>query len=555
VERRHFLKTGALSTGAWLISRHAGLAAPSDSRIEVLLDEPIGTISRNIYGHFTEHLGGVIYDGVWVGEDSKIPNVGGIRKQLVDGLREIHAPVIRWPGGCFADSYDWRDGVGERNKRPTRTNFWVDEPANQPGPSPFPANSVQLYETNAFGTAEFMRFCKLSGAEPYVAANLRSLPPIEFDRWVEYCNSPTGSTTLARERAAGGSPEPYNVRYWGVGNESWGCGGNFTPEEYAMEFRRLTTWVPSYGVDLAFVGSGPNSNDLEWTNRFFEHVFQDRPDVSRNFFGWSAHYYTWNLSRGKTRDWDAGKGDALKFDTVDWYELFRQAIYIEQIIGDQWAVMGSYDAEHRIKLVVDEYGPWYRPGTALDPSHLIGQQATLRDALMTALTLDIFNRNAEKVGMAANAQLANCLNALFFTHEDHFVVSPNFYVFKMYAAHQDAAAVKSEFSAPGVQYLRDGKPADFWGLNGSASRKRSTLTLTVVNPSVDTPRQTEVVLRGATPMHATAEVLTNADLHAHNTFEHQAVTEPKPEAVSVNGSALQFTFPPASVTKLSIGLS
>jgi alpha-L-arabinofuranosidase len=550
LQRRQFLKAGAFSTAAWLLSRRATLAAPADSRIEILLDEPIGTISPNVYGHFTEHLGGVVYDGIWVGEDSKIPNVGGIRKQTVDRLREVQAPVIRWPGGCFADSYDWRDGIGERNKRPTRTNFWVDDPEAKR----ITGNAVQLYESNAFGTAEFMRFCKLSGAAPYVAANLRSLPPLQFDRWVEYCNSPAGSTTLARERAAAGSLEPYSVRFWGVGNESWGCGGNFTPEAYATEFRRLTTWVPSYGVDLAFVGSGPNNNDLDWTARFFEHIFKERPDVGRNFFGWSAHYYTWNLSRGRTQDWVAGKGDALNFDIVEWYELFRQANYMEQLIHDQWAVMGSYDERHRIKLVVDEYGPWYRPGTALDNTHLLGQQATLRDALMTALTLDIFNRNAEKIGIAANAQLVNCLNALFFTHEDHFVVSPNFYVFKMYAAHQDAEAVRIEISAPDLHYQRDGKTADFWGLNGSASRKGNRLTLTVVNPSADGPRQAEVVLRGAAPASATAEVLTNADLRAHNTFENQPVTEPKPEPVSTNASSLQFTFPAASVTKLSLTL-
>lgn len=549
MQRRQFLKAGALSGGALLLSRHFGLAVAQDSRVEILLDEPIGAIAPTVYGQFTENLGGVIYDGVWVGEDSKIANVGGIRKQLVDALREIHVPVIRWPGGCFADSYDWRDGLGDRAKRPTRTNFWADEAKGLSG------NAPQRYDPNQFGTAEYMRFCKLSGAQPYVAANLRSLPPLQFDRWVEYCNSPAGATTLAKERAAEGSADPYNVRFWGVGNESWGCGGNFTPEQYASEFRRYTTWVPGYGVDLAFVGSGPNNNDLDWTARFFEHIFHERPDVSPNFFGWSVHYYTWNLSRGRTQDWVAGKGDALKFDTVDWYELFRQGNYIEQIVADQWGVMGSYDTQHQVKLVVDEYGPWYRPGSELDKSHLLGQQVTLRDALLTAFTLDIFNRNSEKIGMAANAQLINNLNALFFAHEDKFVVTPNFYVFKMYAAHQGGSAVRAEFMAPGIHYMRDGKQADFWGLQGSASRKENVLTLTVVNPSADTPRQTEVILHGAGAASATAEVLTNTDLSAHNTFEHQAVTEPKKETVNVSGSSLQFTFPAASVTKLTVMLA
>jgi alpha-N-arabinofuranosidase len=555
MQRRQLLKSGVLAGGALLFARQLGFATSADSRIEVLLDEPIGIISSNIYGQFIEHLGGVIYDGVWVGKGSKVPNVGGVRKQLVDGLRRIQTPVVRWPGGCFADSYDWRDGVGQPGKRPTRTNFWVDDPeANW---KRLAGNTVQHYESNAFGTDEFMQFCRLTGAQPYLAANLRSLPALDFDRWVEYCNSPAGSTTLAQERAASGSREPYNVRFWGVGNETWGCGGDFSPEQYASEFRRFTSWVPNYGVNLAFVGAGPNDNDLDWTNTFFEHLFRDHPDtdVTPNFYGWSVHRYTWNLSRGRTEEFLLGKGDALNFDTTDWYELFREGSYIEQIIADQWALMGSYDKEHRVKLVVDEYGPWYRPGTALDPTHLLGQQVTLRDAILTAFTLDIFNRNAEKVGMAANAQLVNCLNALFFTHEDKFVVTPNFYVFLMYAAHQGAQAVRAEFSAPEISYQRDGKTAGMWGLKGSASRKGNTLTLTVVNPIADAARQAEIMLRGGRASSATASVLTSKDLNAHNSFEHQAVTEPKPESVSVGQPAFSFTFPPASVTKLHIELS
>jgi len=206
---------------------------------------------------FAEHLGGVIYDGVWVGEKSSIPNVNGIRRELVERLKAIKAPVIRWPGGCFADSYDWEDGIGPRDQRPRRTNFWVDDSQARK----LANDSVQKFEPNTFGTSEFVQFCKLSNAEPYVAANLRSLPALSFDQWVEYCNSPAHSTTYADVRAASGSPEPYNVRYWGIGNESWGCGGTFTPEEYSNEYRRYTAWVPRYGVDLRFVAG---SKRKEW---------------------------------------------------------------------------------------------------------------------------------------------------------------------------------------------------------------------------------------------------------------------------------------------------
>ena len=215
----------------------------------------------------------MIYDGVWVGEKSSIANVHGIRKELVEKLKAIKAPVIRWPGGCFADSYDWKDGIGPRDKRPRRTNFWVDDPQAKK----LSANAVQKFEPNTFGTDEFVEFCKLSSAEPYIAANLRALPPLSFDQWVEYCNSPAHSTTYADVRAAAGYAEPYNVRYWGIGNESWGCGGNFTPEEYSNEYRRFTAWVPDYGVDLRYVASGPNQDDVDWTTQFFEDILHRRP--------------------------------------------------------------------------------------------------------------------------------------------------------------------------------------------------------------------------------------------------------------------------------------
>src|SRR6185312_15816571 len=319
IKRRQFLETGlAAAAGAMLFSKTSpfAMANPTgnNSRIEVLLDEPLGTISPAIYGHFTENLSGVVYDGIWVGESSKIPNINGIRKELVEEMRKIKPPVVRFPGGCFADSYDWRDGIGPRNKRPRRTNFWAD------GERP-DAPASHKYDPNEFGTNEFANFCKLIGAQPYLAANLRSLPAEQFYRWVEYCNSPGGSTTLADIRAAAGYPEPFNVRFWGVGNESWGCGGNFTPQQYASEFRRFTTWVPEYHQKLAFIASGPNVDNWEWTRGFFEEMAHGERRGVLGVYGWALHHYAWNLSRGRTEDWMAGKGDALNFEAVDWYEL------------------------------------------------------------------------------------------------------------------------------------------------------------------------------------------------------------------------------------------
>jgi alpha-N-arabinofuranosidase len=549
--RRQFLRNSALGLGSAMLARYPLLAAGPDARIEVLLNEELGTISPNIYGHFTEHLGGVVYDGIWVGEDSKVPNVNGIRKSLVEALRKIKSPVIRWPGGCFADSYDWKDGVGPRDKRPRRTNFWAGEPELREQ-----GNIPQKYDPNQFGTNEFVQFCQLAGSQPYIAANVRSLPAEDFYRWVEYCNSPAGSTSLADLRASAGYPQPFDVQYWGIGNESWGCGGNFTPAEYATEFRRFVTWVPKFGIkDLSFIASGPNGGDWDWTRAFLQGLLQKGPEQLRSVFGLSLHYYSWNLSRGRTQNWNEGKGDALQFDPVDWYELLREGDRLESLIVGHWQVMAEFDPRRYVKLVVDEWGPWYKPGTQVLPTDVLGQMITLRDAVMSAMTLDIFNRHPEKVTMAACAQLINCLNSLFIAHGDHLVLTPVYHVFQMYAAHQGGTAVRTEFASPSVNYIRDGKPASFWGLKGSASLRDKILTLTVVNPDVSRPREASIDLMGAEARSGAATTLTHADIHAHNTFDNPDTLRPQSQELSLADSALHYTFPPASVTLLQINLA
>ena len=551
IGRREFIRNSVAGAGYVWLNRLAPFAASAagadDSRIEVLLGEPLGTISPNIYGHFTENLGGVIYDGVWVGEKSKVPNLNGIRKELVEEMRKIKAPVIRYPGGCFADSYDWRDGIGPADKRPRRTNFWAQE-ESPAGPA------SHKYDPNQFGTDEFVQFCKLIGSQPYLAANVRSLPAAEFYRWVEYCNSPAGSTTLAEVRAAAGYSEPFGVRYWGVGNESWGCGGNFTAQEYAVEFRRYTAWVPQFGQKLSFVASGPSDDHWDWTRGFLEEIVRHSPGDIRSIYGLALHYYAWNLSRGRTSNWNEGKGDALKFDTLDWYELLRQGDVMESLINGHWQVMGEFDREHSIKLVVDEWGPWYRPGSEATPGDILEQTPTLRDALFSASTLDTFNRHPEKVAMANCAQLINCLNSLYLAHEDKFCVTPVGHVFAMYAAHQGGQSLRTIFSAPAVNYDRDGKPASFWGLNGSASLHDKELVLTVVNPHVSAAREAKIGIRGASLKSGTATTLTNSDMHAHNTFDQREVVTPQTRALDFQRGDLAYSFPPASVTKLALSL-
>ncbi|UCC74901.1 MAG: alpha-L-arabinofuranosidase [Gemmatimonadota bacterium] len=543
ITRRDFVKStmacGVALTGAPL-GTIAGRWASSlaDSRIDVLLDEPIGTIAPEIYGHFVEHLGGVVYDGIWVGEESRVPNIGGIRRAIVEALRPIRPSVIRWPGGCFADSYDWRDGIGPREQRPRRTNFWIDQRALREV-----GNVPAKYDANHFGTNEFIRFCRLVEAQPYLAVNVRSLPARAFFEWVEYCNSPAGSTTLAEQREAGGEREPFEVKYWGIGNESWGCGGNFTPEEYAAEYRRFATWaVPQYDVELAFIGSGPSGRDLEWTRRFLR-ALDERRDLDR-MWGWALHHYT-----------SAPNGEAVAFDDMAWYDLLASANLMDSLITAHWQVMGEVDRQHRIKLVVDEWGAWHRMTTNIDPAHLFGQQSTIRDALVAGLTLDTFNRHADKVAMANIAQLVNCIHSLFLADEDEFLLTPTYHVFSMYAAHQGARAVRVVTSAPTVHW-RDAEERDrsLWGLNGSASVRDDALTLTVTNSHLTEARETEITIRGATVGAIAATTLAARDVHDHNTFEKPDTVVPTTARLRVGRSPFVYRFPAASVTKLEIAL-
>jgi alpha-N-arabinofuranosidase len=539
MHRREFVAT-TLGGAAALALPHGRGMRRADAHVEVLLDEPIGTIAPEVYGYFTEHLGGVIYDGIWVGEDSKVPNIGGMRTALVDAFRRIRPSVVRWPGGCFADSYDWRDGVGPRNERPVRTNFW----ASDPGLSQV-AGGPAKYEPNAFGTTEFARFCRAVGAAPYLAVNLRSLPATVFNQWLEYCNAPAGTTTWGDRRAATGDRDPYRVRFWGVGNEAWGCGGNFTPEEYAEEFRRFTTWsVPQFGVPLAFIGSGPNGRDVDWTRRLLG-ALADRNSLDR-IWGLSMHHYCDAP--------DAGH-DAIAFDERGWYDLLVSADRIESIIASIWEAMRLSDRQHHVKLVVDEWGAWHANAPLADPSHLFESQSTMRDALVTGLTLDIFHRHAEKIGMANVAQLVNCIHSLFFSHEDKFTVTPAYHVFAMYAAHQGAQSVRTVIAAPQVSWLaKDGQRSAFWGLNGSASRLGSALTVTLTNASLTETRETEIVVRGALPRTMRMTTLAARDVHAVNTFDHPDVIAPVNVDVAAVGATTVVHLPPASVVKLAVAL-
>lgn len=521
------------------------------SKIEILIDEPIGTIHPDIYSHFVEHLGGVVYDGIWVGEKSKIPNIGGIRKELVDALAKIKPGVIRYPGGCFADMYDWRDGVGPRDKRPSRVNFWADTGYKAPDSYKQLNSGPQKYEPNWFGTDEFVRFCKLVGAKPYLAANVRSRDPHVFQQWLEYCNAPAGLTTLSKEREANGSKDPHNVTLWGVGNESWGCGGDFLPEEYAEEFRKFTAWVPSYGLKMQLIGAGPNGGDLGWTRRFFTKLTEKGMGQLNKLYGWALHYYCHTT----------GKGNASEYNENEWYDLIARSDRMESLITDHWQVMGETDREHRVKLIVDEWGAWHWQDADMPAGYLYAYAGTLRDALISGVNLDTFQRHADKVVMANPAQLVNTIHSLFHTYEDKFVLTPNYHVFEMYMPHAGATAVRTEFISPKVPFTRFDAakkeiPASFWGLNGSASINGKTVTLTAVNPDIKNARETEINIGGAKIVTAEARVLSSTDIHAKNTFANPRALEPRNEAVTVGaGGKLVYKFAPASVTRLTMTIA
>src|SRR5258706_9181430 len=361
-------------------------ASPVVMTLSVDLSSQGAEIAPEVYGQFIEHTGNVIYDGIWVGEGSPIPNIRGIRKDVVAALKRLQVPMLRWPGGCFADQYDWRDGIGPRDKRPKRSNFWAAEES----PS---SPAAHKYDPNQFGTNEFAQFCKLIGSQAFLAANLRSLPAEAFYHWVEYCNSPAGSTTLAGTRAAAGYADPFNVTFWGVGNESWGCGGNFTAQEYAVEFRRYAAWLPVYGRPLSLIASGPNGDDASWTRGFLEELVRKGKSQVHSVYGFALHHYAWNLSRGRTQNWVEGKGDAVNFDPVDWYELLREGQRMESMISNHWQALAEEDPGHSIKLVIDEWGPWYKPGSEATPSDQLDQMPTLRHAVFSGMTLHIFNRH------------------------------------------------------------------------------------------------------------------------------------------------------------------
>ena len=558
LDRRQFMGGVGLGLSAAALLRNASAASTSGSKIEILLNEPVGTISPDLYGYLLENLGTVIYDGVWVGEDSKIPNIGGIRKELIERLRDIKASVIRWPGGNFADYYDWKDGVGPKATRPRRTNMWSNFMAAEV------PNGSQRYDPNEFGTCEFMQLCRLSGGRPFLNVNTRSLTAEDFTRWVEYCNSPAGSTTLADLRKANGSVEPYGVRYWGIGNEVWAAGGDMTVEDYAGLYKRFTSNVPTYGLDLAFIACGgpPPTADNEWVRQFLR--ICKKALIPVPISAMSIHYYATNLLEGMQPgqtveqfmpdevDWEKLTPDAVAFNTVDWYDVLGKSARMDEVIERCWEAMAEFDPAHKIKISADEWGA-FEKGAALSPLNLTGRPVTLRDALAVALTLDIFQKHADKLLLALFTGLINQEGGIFRAEGDKFVSTPIYYVFQLYAAHQGGRALRTVFDAPVIQEQK-GAAASLRVLSGSASIRSHDLTLSVVNSHVSEPAEAEIVIRGGAVVSGRVTTLTHHDIHAQNTFDVPNRVYPVTSQMSASGSRFRHLFPPASVSRLTLNL-
>ncbi len=522
LNRRRLLASSAAAAAVAVIPR--GAAGAADFELSIAADQLGAVISPHLYGHFIEHLGGVIYDGIWVGPNSKIPNEGGIRRRFVEDLRRLSAPNLRWPGGCFADSYHWRDGIGAAGRRPRTASYWGDRmPPELKGAEP-----------NTFGTQEFMRLCRLSGAAPYLAANVASGSPQEFHDWVTYCNAPRGTASLADERAADGSPEPFGVRFWGIGNESWNCGGMMKPAEYAQWYRLFTSQIPPYG-NLYLVACGPRGHSADfntgWTEGFFEGM--RGVAVKPRIDGLSMHFYT---------DFRQTPVSAAESTTAEWRAVMNKGARLEEALLANWRVMEKYDPEHRIRFVLDEWGIWYAQSPEIAPGFQLAQTVTLRDAVHTGMHFDIFNRHADKIAMANVAQTINCLHSLFLAHEDHFVRTPVFYVFELYRPHMGARSV----AVRGTGEL----------LSASASVAAGSLTVSMTNASTDTGVRVRLRLPASVRAgEATGQVLTHAAMNAANTFLRPDEVRPRALDAAVAGGGVTVELPARSVATVRISMS
>ncbi|HXH08142.1 MAG TPA: alpha-N-arabinofuranosidase [Vicinamibacterales bacterium] len=511
--------TALLVSAAGIPAAQAPSTAAIPASVIVRADRPGAVIHRNVYGHFAEHLGRGIYEGLWVGEDSPIPNTRGLRNDVLEALRRLRVPVVRWPGGCFADEYHWQDGIGPRDRRPVRINThwgWVEEP-------------------NAFGTHEFMDFVELIGADAYIAGNVGSGSPHEMAQWVEYMTSGTRSA-LAELRRKNGREQPWRLPYFGVGNETWGCGGHMRPEYFADLYRRFATFVKAPREQrLEKVASGANADDYRWTEVLLS-------QAARHMDAYTLHYYT--LPTGQ---WSR-KGAATGFGEAEWASTLGRALRLGELITRHSAIMDKYDPEKRIGLYVDEWGTWYDPEPGHNPAFLY-QQNTLRDAIVAALSFDIFHEHAARVRMANIAQMVNVLQAVILTDRERMLLTPTYHVFEMHIPFQGATVLPAEVSTPEYRHGEWAMPA----VHVTAARDaQGRIQLGLVNVDPHRPASVAVEIAGVAAQTVKGRVLTAAAMDAHNTFEQPDAVRPAPFEARRRGDRLELELPPKSVVVAAV---
>ena len=485
-------------------------------------------ISPEIYGHFSEHLGRCIYEGIFVGEESSIPNVNGMRVDVVEALKELKIPVLRWPGGCFADEYHWKDGIGPREGRKRMINtHWGG-----------------TVEDNSFGTHEYMELCRQLGCKTYVNGNLGSGTVQEMDEWVEYMTF-RGISPMAQLRRNNGREEPWRVDYFGVGNENWGCGGNMLPAHYANEYRRYQTYVRVYNKrrPIKKICCGANVDDYEWTREVLETCFARTEPGQHGFMdGLSLHYYV------HPGGWQ-NKGSATDFDLDTWYLTLKKALFMEELVEKHGKIMDKFDPEKKIGMIVDEWGAWYEVEPGTNPGFLY-QQNTVRDALVAAITLNIFNKHSDRVKMACLAQMVNVLQAVILTQGPKMVLTPTFHVMHMFRHHQDGRLLDSSLS--GGKGVGAGE-APVPQLTESVSMDADgVITVTLGNLSADESENVELKLDGEGYTVTEANIVSGPDIRSYNDFgKSEAVTE-RPFTGYKTEGGLSLTIPAASVVELRL---
>lgn len=484
-------------------------------------DEANQKISRHIYGHFAEHLGRSIYGGFYVGEDNtKIPNTNGVRNDVVEALKRLKVPNLRWPGGCFADTYHWKDGIGPKDQRPTIVNNWWGG----------------VTENNSFGTHDFLNMCELLGAEPYLAGNMATGQVQELADWVQYVNF-AGESPMSKLRRENGREEPWNVKFWGIGNEAWGCGGNMTAEYYANEYRKYATFVADWNNSggLFRIASGANSADYHWTEVLMKNIPKNLIE------GVALHHYS-------VIDWNK-KGPTRGFTEEQYFATMKSALFMEELINKHTAIMEKYDPEHKVALVVDEWGGWYDPEPGTNPGFLY-QQNTMRDAMIAGVTLNIFNNHSDRVKMANLAQAVNVLQAVILTEDEKMLLTPTYHVMEMYNVHQDATLLPMNVKSENFTVGNESLPA----VSGSASKDSKGVThVSLVNIDNKKDQEISINIDGAKYKSVNGRILTSKSIQDYNTFDKpNSITPSTFKGAKLKGNTLNVKLPPFSVVVLEL---